>query len=321
MRIAAAALSGLACPLAFAPFDLFWLAPLTLAVLYGCWWRASARQAALQGFVFGLAMALSGVSWIYVSLNQFGNMPAPLAAAAVMVFAALMALYPTLVGGLQARIGPKSPAVRAMLVMPALWVLGEWLRGNLLSGFPWLYLGYSQVDTPLAALLPIAGVLGVSLWVGLGAGALVAVVFLAGRSRLLPGAVLLGLLGSVALIQAPAFVQPAGEPINVALVQHNVSLSDKWQSHKTDAIARDYLADSEPVTGADLIVWPEAALSAYLDEIDPGFIARLRNHEADFLLGILAREALAPDAAYYNVALGVGDKLSLIHISEPTRPY
>ena len=182
------------------------------------------------------------------------------------------------------------------------------MRGNLLSGFPWLYLGYSQVDTPLAALLPIAGVLGVSLWVGLGAGALVAVVFLAGRSRLLPSAVLLGLLGSVALIQAPAFVQPAGEPINVALVQHNVSLSDKWQSHKTDAIARDYLADSEPVTGADLIVWPEAALSAYLDEIDPGFIARLRNHEADFLLGILAREALAPDAAYYNAALGVGDK-------------
>ena len=172
MRIAAAALSGFACPLAFAPFDLFWLAPLTLAVLYGCWWRASARQAALQGFAFGLAMALSGVSWIYVSLNQFGNMPAPLAAAAVMVFAALMALYPTLVGGLQARIGPKSPALRAMLVMPALWVLSEWLRGNLLSGFPWLYLGYSQVDTPLAALLPVAGVLGVSLWVGLGAGAL-----------------------------------------------------------------------------------------------------------------------------------------------------
>ena len=308
MRIAAAALSGLACPLAFAPFGLFWLAPITLAVLYGCWWGASARQAALQGFAFGLAMALTGVSWIYVSLNQFGNMPAPLAAAAVMVFAALMALYPTLVGGLQARIGPKSPALRAMLVMPSLWVLGEWLRGNLLSGFPWLYLGYSQVDTPLAALLPIAGALGVSLWVGLGAGALVAFVFLPGRSRLLPSAVLLGLVGSTALIQVPGFIQPAGEPINVALVQHNVSLSDKWQSHKADAIARDYLAESESVSGADLIVWPEAALPAYLDEIDPGFIARLRNHEADFLLGILAREALAPDAAYYNVALGIGDE-------------
>jgi len=308
MRLAAVALSGLAYPLAFAPFNLFWLAPLTLAVLYGCWLGASTRQAALQGFVFGLATALTGVSWIYVSLNQFGNMPAPLAGAAVMVFAALMALYPTLAGGLQARIGPKSPALRAMLVMPPLWVLGEWLRGNFLSGFPWLYLGYSQVDTPLAVLLPIAGTLGVSLWVALGVGTLVAFVYQSGRSRILPGAVLLGLLVLAALAQMPGFVQPAGEPINVALVQHNVSLSDKWQSHKANAIARDYLADSEPISDVDLIVWPEGALPAYVDEIDPGFMARLRNHEADFLLGTLAREALAPEAAYYNVALGVGEE-------------
>ena len=66
MRIAAAALSGLACPLAFAPFGLFWLAPITLAVLYGCWWGASARQAALQGFAFGLAMA--PVSYTHLTL-------------------------------------------------------------------------------------------------------------------------------------------------------------------------------------------------------------------------------------------------------------
>ena len=157
MRIAAAALSGLAYPLAFAPFDLFWIAPVTVAALFLIWAKASARQAALQGFVFGLGMALAGVSWIYVSLSEFGGMPAPLAGGAVLIFAALMALYPMAVGFLQARFGPRSPAARAVLVMPVLWVLGEWLRGNLLSGFPWLYLGYTQTDTPLAAMLPIIG--------------------------------------------------------------------------------------------------------------------------------------------------------------------
>ncbi|HCK75811.1 MAG TPA: apolipoprotein N-acyltransferase [Gammaproteobacteria bacterium] len=308
MRLAAVALSGLAYPLGFAPFGLFWLAPLTLAVLYGCWLKASVRQAALQGFVFGLTMALSGVSWIYVSLNQFGNMPAPLAAAAVMVFAALMALYPTLVGGLQACMGPKSLALRATLVIPPLWVLGEWLRGNFLSGFPWLYLGYSQVDTPLAALLPIAGTLGVSLLAALGVGTLVAFVYLSGRLRRLSGLVLLGLFLSTALIRIPGFVQPAGDPISVALVQHNVSLTDKWQSHKANAIAKDYLGDSEPISGVDLIVWPEGALPAYVDEIDSRFMVRLRDHEADFLLGALAREALTPESAYYNVAIGVGEE-------------
>jgi len=311
MRIAAAALSGLAYPLAFAPFNLFWLAPLALAALYVCWWEASARQAALQGFVFGLGTALVGVSWIYVSLNQYGNMPSPLAGAAVVVFAALMALYPALVGGLQARIGPASPALRCLIVIPPLWVFGEWLRGNLLSGFPWLYLGYSQVDTPLAPLLPLTGTLGVSLWVALGVGAVAAFVRMSGRSRLLPIAALLGLVVLAVLARIPVFVQPAGEPIDVALVQHNVSLSDKWQSHKANAIARDYLAKSEALSDLDLIVWPEAALPAYLDEIDPGFMARLKDHEADFLFGALARESLAPGAAYYNVALGVGDELSL----------
>ena len=76
MRIAAAALSGLAYPLAFAPFNLFWLAPLALAALYVCWWKASAYQAALQGFVFGLATALVGVSWIYVSCLLYTS-PSP----------------------------------------------------------------------------------------------------------------------------------------------------------------------------------------------------------------------------------------------------
>ena len=311
MRIAAAALSGLAYPLAFAPFDLFWLAPVTVAVLFVVWAKAPARQAALQGFVFGLGMALCGVSWIYVSLSEFGGMPAPLAGGAVLLFAALMALYPMAVGFLQARLGPRSPAVRAVLVMPVLWVLGEWLRGNLMSGFPWLYLGYSQVDTPLAALLPIIGTLGLSLWLALAFGALVAIVHGVGRARVLPVGVLLALCVFAALARLPIFVTPAGESLNVALVQHNVSLSDKWQSHNASNIASAYLHESEALSGADLIVWPEAALPAYLDEIAPTFLARLEDHEGDFLLGALARDSLEPNAPYYNVAVGIGEGTAL----------
>jgi apolipoprotein N-acyltransferase len=123
--------------------------------------------------------------------------------------------------------------------------------------------------------------------------------------------VLAGLAVFAALARIPVFVQPSGEPIDVALVQHNVSLRDKWQSHKANAIARDYLADSEALSDVDLIVWPEAALPVYLDEVDSGFVARLQDHEADFLFGLLVRDSPAPGAAYYNAALGVGAEAAL----------
>ena len=229
----------------------------------------------------------------------------------MLIFAALMALYPMAVGFLQARFGRRSPAARAVLVMPVLWVLGEWLRGNLMSGFPWLYLGYSQTDTPLAALLPIIGTLGLSLWLALAVGALVAIVHGAGRARVLPAGVLLALGVCTALARLPVFVAPAGESLNVTLVQHNVSLSEKWQSHNASNIASAYLHESEALSGADLIVWPEAALPTYLDEIAPAFLARLEDHEADFLLGALARDSLEPNAPYYNVAVGIGDQLHI----------
>ena len=128
---------------------------------------------------------------------------------------------------------------------------------------------------------------------------------------MLPVGVLLGLGVCAALARMPVFVAPAGEPLNVALVQHNVSLSDKWQSHNASNIASAYLQESEALSGADLIVWPEAALPAYLDEIAPAFLARLEHHPADFLIGALARESLEPNAAYYNVAVGIGKARSL----------
>ena len=80
--------------------------------------------------------------------------------------------------------------------MPPLWILGEWLRGILLSGFPWLYLGYSQVDTPLALLLPFTGTLGVGLWVTLATGLVLALFFSRSIPRVFSAIALLVLFGA-----------------------------------------------------------------------------------------------------------------------------
>ena len=81
------------------------------------------------------------MSWVYVSLDRFGAMPAPLAAIATLAFCAVLALYPALAGWLQARV-PAPQAIRAVFLIPALWTLIEWLRGWVLTGFPWLSAGY-----------------------------------------------------------------------------------------------------------------------------------------------------------------------------------
>jgi len=160
--IFAAFLAGTVAVAGFSPFDLFALALAALAVLIHLWQRAPAPRAAFWlGFAFGLGFFLAGVSWVYVSMHRFGGMPAALAALATLLFCAFLALFPALAGLLQARLRT-TPALRAALAIPALWTLVEWLRGWILTGFPWLSAGYAAIESPLSGYAPVAGVHAVS---------------------------------------------------------------------------------------------------------------------------------------------------------------
>ena len=169
----AAFVLGAATVAGYAPFSFFPLPLFTLAALLCLWQRAAGpRAAAGIGFAFGLGLFLCGVSWVYVSLHEFGAMPAPLAAAATLLFCAYLALFPAAVGYVS-RAFPAPAAARLMLVAPALWTLAEWLRGWMLTGFPWLAAGYSQVPlSPLAGYAPVFGIHGVTLATALSAGSL-----------------------------------------------------------------------------------------------------------------------------------------------------
>ena len=147
-RLVAAFLAGAVSVVGFGDWNLFPLPILAVGCLFFLWVRANApRGAALLGLAFGAGLFLVGVSWVYVSLHDFGMMPAPLAATATLLFCLGLALIPAGVGYLQARL-PVAPPLRLTLVIPALWTLGEWVRSWIFTGFPWLVLGYSQVDGP-----------------------------------------------------------------------------------------------------------------------------------------------------------------------------
>src|SRR3954471_7963212 len=160
--------AGAASVAAFAPLALYPLIVVTLAVLIHYWMVATPAAAARSGFAFGLGIFGAGVSWIYVSLHDIGGMAAPVAALATLLLCAFIALLPAAAGWLQARI-PAHPALRACLLIPASWTLFEWIRSWILSGFPWLSVGYAAVGWPLQGYAPLGGVFFVSfLTVSLG---------------------------------------------------------------------------------------------------------------------------------------------------------
>jgi apolipoprotein N-acyltransferase len=293
-------LAGAATVLAFAPVGAFPLALLTFAVLVHLWMGAAPRQAFVSGYWFGLGMFGAGVSWIYVSMHEFGGMPLPLAGLATLLFCALLALFPAAAGWLQARI-PAHPAVRACLLIPSAWVLLEWLRSWILTGFPWLSAGYASVGWPPQGYAPLTGVFGLSLLTLSLAG--MAWLAFRGRPRYLL-AFMLVLAGGEALRHLE-WTERAGEPVSAALLQGNIPQDLKFRPERYERTLETYARLVEG-SAAKLMVLPETAIPRFYDLVEPEYLARLeaaaKRNGGDLLLGIPYRSG----EAYYNSALTLG---------------
>lgn len=303
-------LAGMAMPLAFAPFNFFPVSLLALTWLFVSWCNTRPRRAAWLGFIFGLGYFGVGVSWVYVSMHTFGNMTVPLAAFATLLFVSALSCYPAVVGWVQARIKSDGNTIHLILVIPATWVLFEWLRSWLFTGFPWLNIGTSQILTPLAGLAPWTGVYGISLATAVTAGLLAAWwqtgvrtgwrFGLAGAVMWITGA----LLGNV------SWVEDAGKPLQVALIQGNIPLAIKWNPEHRGRIFELYRSLSEKHGDADLAVWPEGALPAYLDQLDKAYVDKLRTTarktRTDYLFGVVDRKQKSTETVYYNTVASIG---------------
>jgi apolipoprotein N-acyltransferase len=297
--------------LGFAPFGL---APLpffsTAGLLYLWQGSATPRHSAALGFTFGLGLFLAGVSWVYVSLHQFGAMPAALAAIATLLFCAFLALFPALVGYLQARLSV-SMAARHLLLIPALWTLSEWLRDWVFTGFPWLSLGYSQAASPLGGYAALTGVFGLTWLVWLCAGLLFTLARVKQRTAALAALALVFAAGyGLARIE---WTQPQGAPVTVSLLQGNIPQDLKWDAARFAATVRLYRRMTED-SAARLTILPETAIPRFLDLVDPELLRGLahtaRSHGGDVIIGLPVRDA---PGRYYNSVLGFG--------ASPTQRY
>jgi len=264
---------GAATVAGFAPLGIFPLPFLTLAYLFHLWRQAaSSRQGALLGFAWGLGFFLTGVSWVYVSLNEFGGMAPPIATLATLLFCMTLAALPALAGGSFVRWRRGTPWADALLAA-GLWTLTEWLRGWIFTGFPWLSIGYAQTPpSPLAGYAPILGVYGITLAVAFGAA-----VFASGCGKLRAVLVLAAIVAIGFLLRQIEWTQPVGAPIRVSLLQGNISQKLKWDPQRLPLSLRTYvsLAQEHP---ADLTVLPETALPLFFDELPRALLHDLTTH-------------------------------------------
>ena len=289
---------------AFAPLGWYPLALLTLAWLAHAWRAGSPRLCFWIGFAFGCGFFGAGVSWVYISLHEFGGMPAVLAGFATGVFCAFLALFPALAGWLQARI-PASDAVRACLLIPAAWTLFEWVRSWIFTGFPWLSLGYAAVSWPLQGYAPIVGAFALSFLTSAIAGLIwLLVVRRPGARYWLAALIAVPLAGE--LLRHVEWSSPFGTPLSAALLQGNIEQSLKFDPARYARTLDTYwkLADA---TQARLIVFPETAIPRFLVDVDGQFVADLETrgwrNGGDVLLGVLTRQGTDQ---YYNSVVTLG---------------
>lgn len=330
MRRAVAPLLGAASVLCFAPFGLWWLQPLLLAALAheldasshptGRDTVPAPRAAFRLGVAYGAGLFGVGIFWLWNSLYTIGQAPLPLAFLVLAALVAIMAAYHGFALWLVVRLAPVVGPWRWFVVLPAAFVMVEWLRGWVLSGFPWFSLGYAQVDSPLAVLAPVLGVHGLSFAVLLAAGLLRAAwawwrtpaAERGVRHRHAPhiaaGAVALAVM-LLSLLPQDRWTVPAGAPLRVALVQGNIAQDLKWRPEQVLPTLLRYRELTRGIGDADLVVWPEAALPILWHEVPPEYLDEVVGKGMPpLVMGILVHAMEGPASEgdrWYNAVVAV----------------
>ena len=293
-------------PLAFAPVGWAWLAVIALAAFFALVAQPSRRQALWSAYLFGLGYFGIGVSWVFISISQYGNGPV-VGAVITAAFVSLLALFPWCVAYLVGRLRPELDGMALWLGLPAAWVLSEWVRTWFLTGFPWLFIGYSQIDTTLANVSPVFGVLGVSSLVALLAGGLAwGILAPSLRRAAVIGTFWVAVLAGLQLLDRE-WTQPAADPISVALLQGNIAQDKKWDPDYREITLERYQALTAQHLGANMVIWPEAAVPMWYDQAKEylaGLWALAEQTGTSLMIGVPVREA---DGRAYNAVVSLSD--------------
>ncbi|MBC3921118.1 apolipoprotein N-acyltransferase [Undibacterium sp. CY18W] len=281
----------------FAPVNGWPLQIIGLALLFGLLLRNgntafTRKQTVWLAWAYGFAWLTASVSWLVIAMTVYGGMPGLLSVLALMLLTAALSIYLAAAAYALHWLRQRwqlSAMVTALLIMPALWTVAEWLRIWLLTGFPWVLSGYAHTDSPLAGYAPVIGVLGLC-WLNALLAAAIALLFSprssqnasphvsqnASHHAKVSGMVCIVIFAGGWGLQSISWTRPLGQPIQVRLLQGNVQQDMKFdQDHLNDSLSLYH--DMLLAAPADLIVTPETALPMLTSQLPPDYLPLLNN--------------------------------------------
>jgi apolipoprotein N-acyltransferase len=301
-------LSGLLAPLGFAPFHMPGLIILSLAFLFASLKKCSRTHAMALGFFYGLGYFGFGVSWVIVSIHDYGQLNYILSALVTLLFIMYLALFPGLVAYCFKFLELKNRKLYSVFLFSVLWCIGEYLRSTLLTGFPWLLIGTALIDTPIKYLTPLLGIYGLSLLCAFTATFLTLVIQETSRRRYLYVGIFILIIISPSLCKNIRWTEIQKEPITIGGVQANLSMRDKWDETLFWNLLKYYENAINNLLGKQLIILPESAIplpASYLDK----YLHRLNENalkaNSAIMLGIL-QPTTDSEANYFNSIITLG---------------
>ena len=313
-KFVAAALSlvaGLILPFSFAPYNIWYIAIISPAVFVVIIKLQPLKESCLIGWLYGIGFFGFGASWIHISLHQFGIPSYFFSIGLTGIFVALMATYLMLYSwALKLFLVRGVPLV---LIAPALWLLIEYLRGSMFTGFPWLILGYSQIDSILAGYIPLLGALGCS-WIVLTLSTLLVTYCCAAKKPIFRTAIFITILLSSGW-GLSKFEQTYSDEksLEIALVQGAVPQHIKWHKNVRAPSILHYRKLTEGYWDTDLIIWPETAIPAFKHEVMDTIsllTSKAIKEGATLMFGI---PTFGGEGIHYNSLLAVGANPGVYH--------
>lgn len=316
-------ISGSLITLSFAPFNIWPVTLISLISLALLLKEQTAKTVLLRSFAFGVGLYCAGVHWLYVSIHNFGGASPLFAGFLVFVFGCFMAVLFILPFGIFARWFSRHP-LGLIIALPACWLLGEWIRTWLLTGFPWLFLGYAHLNTPLAGWAPITGVIGISFILALTSGVIAEWIWKTNnaphaKKTLIISTSICAIFWIVgASIKNTIWAEPDATPISIGMVQPNLDQNIKLSFNQDTTIAAlNQLRDlSTDLWENDWVIWPEAAIPTSLTYHDAlPFLEEMNTkaseHDAALFTGVIYEDR--EKRKYYNSIAGLGQGYGFYH--------
>lgn len=301
-------IAGLLGPFGFAPFHIPGLTLLSLAFFYSSLHACSTKQSFTLGILYGIGYFGFGVSWVIVSIHDYGQLNYFLAGFVTLVFITYLSLFPALVAYGFKLLELKHRKILSAILFSTLWCLSEYIRANLFSGFPWLFVGTTLIDTPIKYIAPILGVYGLSLLCVFTSSLITLAVSQNAAKRFQYLIIIVLILISPMLGKNISWSQVKQNPISIGAVQANLSMRDKWDETLFWSLLKYYESSINSLLGKQLIILPESAIplpASYLDKYLNRLNSKALKSKSALMLGIL-QPTNDSETNYYNSIITLG---------------